>query len=85
MAAIFKMADDKIGKISMFSNFNENWYLGLFWSEELIGKDENCIQGNFHWQFDDFVGSHFENGGLVKMTLNANFIITNQFLTSKYS
>jgi hypothetical protein len=33
---------------------------------------------------DDFAGSHFENGGLVKMTLNANFIITNQFLTSKY-
>jgi hypothetical protein len=54
MAAIFKMAADKIGKISMFSDF-------------------------------DFVGSHFENGGLGKMTLNANFIITNQFLTSKYS
>jgi hypothetical protein len=34
-------------------------------------------------QFDDFVGSHFENGGLAKMTLNANFIIINQFLTSK--
>jgi hypothetical protein len=45
---IFKMAADKIGKISMFSNFNENWYLGLFWSEELIGNDENCIQGHFH-------------------------------------
>ena len=38
-----------------------------------------------HWNFDDIVGSHFENGGLVKMTLNANFIITNEFLTSKYS
>jgi hypothetical protein len=38
-----------------------------------------------HWQFDDFVGSHCENGGLVKMTLNANFIITNEFLISKYS
>jgi hypothetical protein len=25
------MAADKIGKISMFSYFNENWYLGLFW------------------------------------------------------
>ena len=32
----------------MFSNFNENWYLGLFWSEELIGNDENCIQGHFY-------------------------------------
>jgi hypothetical protein len=30
MAAIFKMAADKIGKISMFSDFNENLYLGLF-------------------------------------------------------
>ena len=44
---IFKMAAYKIGKISMLSNFNENWYLGLFWSEELIGNDENCIQGQF--------------------------------------
>jgi hypothetical protein len=63
------MAADKIGKISMLSDLNENLYLGLFWSEKLIGNDENC----------------FENGGLVKMNLNANFIITNQFLTSKYS
>jgi hypothetical protein len=43
MAAIFKIAADKIGKI-----FNENWYLGLFCSEELIDNDENCIQGNFY-------------------------------------
>ena len=42
------MAANKIGKISMFSNFNENWYLGLFWSEELIGNDENCIKGQFY-------------------------------------
>jgi hypothetical protein len=27
----------------MFSDYNENWYVGLFWSEELIGIDENCI------------------------------------------
>jgi hypothetical protein len=40
---IYKMAADKIGKISMFSNFNENWYLGLFWSEKLIGNDETLI------------------------------------------
>jgi hypothetical protein len=32
----------------MFSDFNENWYLGLFWSEELIGNDENCIQDHFY-------------------------------------
>jgi hypothetical protein len=38
-----------------------------------------------HWQFYDFAGSHFGNGGIVEMTMNANFIITNQFLTSKYS
>ena len=34
-------------------NFNVLWfqwnlYLGLFWSEELIGNDENCIQGHFY-------------------------------------
>jgi hypothetical protein len=28
----------------MFSDSNENWYLRLFWSEELIGNDENCIR-----------------------------------------
>jgi hypothetical protein len=30
MEAIFKMAADKIGKMSMFSDLNENLYLGLF-------------------------------------------------------
>jgi hypothetical protein len=44
---IFKMAADKIGKISMFSDFNENWYLELFWSEEFVGNDEICIQDHF--------------------------------------
>ena len=47
MAVIFKTAADKIGKISMFSDFNGNWYLGLFWNEELIGINENCIQCHF--------------------------------------
>ena len=42
---IITMAANIIGKISVFSNFNENWYLGLFWSEELIGNDAICIQG----------------------------------------
>ena len=45
---IFKMAANKIDKLLMVSDFNENWYLGLFWSEELIGNDENCIQGHFY-------------------------------------
>jgi hypothetical protein len=45
---IFKMTANKIGKISKFSDFNEHWYLGLFWSEELIGNNENCIQGHFY-------------------------------------
>jgi hypothetical protein len=48
MAAIFKMAGDKIGKISVFYDFNENWYLGLLWSEELIGNDEHFIQGHLY-------------------------------------
>ena len=50
MAVILKMAADKIVKISMFSDFNENLYLGLFWSEELIGNDENCIKGHFFFK-----------------------------------
>jgi hypothetical protein len=32
----------------MVSDFNENWYLGVFWSEELVGNDEICIQGHFY-------------------------------------
>jgi hypothetical protein len=50
MAVIFKMAADKSAKFNLFSDFNENLYLGLFWSEELIGNDENCIQGHFYFQ-----------------------------------
>jgi hypothetical protein len=62
-ATIFKMAANKILKLSMVSDFNENWYLGLFWSVELIGKDENpwmqfsslpinsSLQNNFRYQF----------------------------------
>ena len=42
------MAANKIVNISMFSNFNENLYLGLFWSEELIGNGKNWIQGHFY-------------------------------------
>jgi hypothetical protein len=66
---------------------------------ELVGNDEICIQGHFYEatifkmaantivklsMASDF-NSHFENDGLVKMSLKANCIITNQFLTSKYS
>jgi hypothetical protein len=37
----------KTGKLLMVSDFNENLYLGVFWSEKLVGNDEICIQGNF--------------------------------------
>jgi poly(3-hydroxyalkanoate) synthetase len=42
------MAANKIVKLSMDSDFNENWYLGVFWSEELVCNDEICIQGHFY-------------------------------------
>jgi hypothetical protein len=32
----------------MVFDFNENWYLGVFWSEELVGNDEICIQAHFY-------------------------------------
>ena len=47
-ATVSKMAANKIGKLLMVSDFNENWYLGVFWSEELIGNEEICIQGHFY-------------------------------------
>jgi hypothetical protein len=48
MVGIFKMAADNILKFLMFSDFNENVYLRLFWCDELIDNDENCIQGDFY-------------------------------------
>jgi hypothetical protein len=48
-AAIFKMAVNKIVKLSMVSDFNVNWYLGVSWSEELVGNDETCIHMPEFW------------------------------------
>jgi hypothetical protein len=45
---VSKMAANKIGKLLMVSDVNEHWYLGVFWSEELVGNDEICIQGHFY-------------------------------------
>jgi hypothetical protein len=42
------MAASKIDKLLMVSDFNENWYLGVFWSEEFVGNDEISIQGHFY-------------------------------------
>jgi hypothetical protein len=32
----------------MVSDFNEIWYLGVFWSEEFVGNGESCVQGHFY-------------------------------------
>jgi hypothetical protein len=32
----------------MVSDFNENWYLEVFWNEEMVGNDKICIQGHFN-------------------------------------
>jgi hypothetical protein len=82
----------------MVSDFNENWYLGVFWSEELVGNYEICIQDYFYEATIfkmaankivelSMVSDFNENWYLrlfwspltswLKMTLNANFIITN--------
>jgi hypothetical protein len=66
---IFKMVADEIGKISMFSYCNENWYLGLFWSEELIGNDENCIRGHFY----DATVSKMAANKIVKLSMVSDF------------
>jgi hypothetical protein len=39
-ATVSKMAANKIDKFLMVSDFNENWYLRVFWSEELVDNDE---------------------------------------------
>jgi hypothetical protein len=36
-------------KLSMVSDFNENWYLGVFWSEKLVGNDETWIHIPKFW------------------------------------
>jgi hypothetical protein len=38
-----------LNPMSMVSDFNENWYLGVFWSEELVGNDETCIHMPEFW------------------------------------
>ena len=38
----------KCRKLLMVSYFNAYWYLGVFWSEELVGNDEICIHGHFY-------------------------------------
>jgi hypothetical protein len=47
----------------------ENWYLGLFWSEELIGNDENCIQGHFY----DATVSKMADNKIVKLSMVSDF------------
>jgi hypothetical protein len=42
------MAVNKIDKLLMVSDFNEHCNLEVFWSEELVGNDEICIQGHFY-------------------------------------
>ena len=49
MASIFKMAANKMVKLSMVSDFNEHVYLGVFWSEELVGNNETCIHISEFW------------------------------------
>jgi hypothetical protein len=58
-AIIFKMAANKIVKLSMVSDFNENWYLGVFWSEELVSNDEPCIHMPKFWYGGRFRTSVF--------------------------
>jgi hypothetical protein len=60
MAAILKMAADKIGTISMFSDFNENRYIRLYWSKELIGNDENCIRMTAIFKMDADKSAKFQ-------------------------
>ena len=47
-STVSKMATKKIDKLLMVSDFKDNWYLGVFWSEELVGNDEICSQDHFY-------------------------------------
>ena len=47
-ATVSKMAANKIDKLLMVSNFNENWYIGVFWNEKFVGNNEICIQGHLY-------------------------------------
>ena len=43
------MAANKIVKLSMVSDFNEHWYLGVFWCAKWDGNDETCIHIPEFW------------------------------------
>jgi hypothetical protein len=72
---IFKMAAEKIGKISMFSNFNENWYLGLFWRPLTIWRF--CWQPFWKWwprkNDPECKFHHYQSIPDFKITLDINF------------
>ena len=68
-ATNFKMAANKIVKLSMFSDFNENWYLGLFWSEELVGNDEICLQVHFY----EAIIFKMAANTIVKLSMDSDF------------
>jgi hypothetical protein len=64
-ATVSKMAASKIDKLLMVSDFNENWYLGVFWSEELVGNNEICIHGHFY----DATVSKMAASKIVKLSM----------------
>jgi hypothetical protein len=96
LAAISETVASNKGPWMQFSSLSINSSLqnNPRYSEELVGNDEICIQGHFYEAIIfkmaankivklSMVSDFNENW--YQMTLNAIFIITNQFLTSKYS
>jgi hypothetical protein len=53
----------------MVSDFNENWYLRVFWSEELVGNDAICIQGHFY----EAIIFKMAANTIVKLSMDSDF------------
>jgi hypothetical protein len=68
-ATVSKIAADKIDKLLMVSDFNDNWYLGVFWSAELVSIDEICIQGQFY----EAIIFKMAANKMVKLSMVSNF------------
>ena len=68
------MAANKIGKIPMFSNFNENWYLRLFWGEELIGNDATVFKMGDNKIDKLLMGSDFNQNSYLGVFWSEEFV-----------
>jgi hypothetical protein len=89
------MAVNKIDKLLMVSDFNENLYLGVFWSEELVGGlnsdmgvvwgllclHPNTIRPNYYYYYSSSSRRDFFRPNSQRLTIWSLLIFTGRWIT----